>query len=477
MSRKSPGCAVPGLPTTANQAIEVLFGAASASLSASSDPFEADAIRTADRVLRDAVANFETLQNSLTDALISNQDRILAMKSLANINVQGLASAHTIEQLLENARLLTSSTRVIIVQNDRTIWSAGSSDDLGSREAVAVELMRNASGASVRSAADDTVIVATVDPESTVDRHVAFFRGDDKRFSTIDIPLIEAIVAALSLMLAFDELHQRELERSNLQHEHELASTLAQSVIVDKPPRTDSAEIFARTVPASITGGDFYVFGQVGDLVWFAVGDVAGKGLPAAIIMTRAVSACRVAFLALRDASVVDVYARIEDELYDHLDEVGVFVTMAIGSFRESSREIELCNAGHSPVILVRQGMTGMVPATVPPLGVVNKKIPAVSRFTLEAGHALVLASDGLAEQSTQDGTMFGYDRFVALCEDSALLNAAAMGERIFEVLNAFAAGQEASDDATLVIIRCPTRLDIRRRTAGPPQSGGTGRA
>jgi serine phosphatase RsbU (regulator of sigma subunit) len=297
-------------------------------------------------------------------------------------------------------------------------------------------------------------MVARLDPDGNAERYLAFFRSEQRSFSTTDIPVIEAIVSALGVMLAFNELHHRELERAAVEREHQLASALAQSVITERPPRSSVIDFFAKSVPASLTGGDFYVFGQTDGSIWFAVGDVAGKGLPAAMIMTRAVAACRVAFLAHRHASVSEVVRRIEDELFDYLDEVGVFVTLAVGLYDEQSREVSLVNAGHSPVILVRDGLATFVPASIPPIGVIRNLVPQVESMILNDADCLVIGSDGLAEQANSHGEMFGYERFRELCLSASHKPSPLMGAELFETIHTFAAGQSASDDSTLVILK-----------------------
>ena len=144
---------------------------------------------------------------------------------------------------------------------------------------------------------------------------------------------------------------------------------------------------------------------------------VAGKGLPAAMLMNRAVGACRVAFLAHRDGTVVDVFTRIEEQLFDHLDEAGLFLTLAVGVVDEATCAVTLVNAGHSPVVLVRDETVAAVPSTVPPLGIVRGRTPSASTFVLGARDRLFVGTDGLVDQSAPDGELFGYDRFHALLE------------------------------------------------------------
>jgi serine phosphatase RsbU (regulator of sigma subunit) len=440
-------------PLSAEEAISLLLS--SATVSNVAPKANAAAARRAADDLRSSITNFESVQLKLTESLIASQDRILAMKALAQINVHGVAGTETIDLLLDKALSLTRSTLVIVFHGDSVSSTAGDTSNLDDCVTVALRSIRNSPRGVLRSAALDSAMIGTLDPEGQADQHVAFFRTTGRPFSTPDIPIIEAVVSALGVMLAFTDLHLKELKRATIERaEHQLASALAQSVISQLPPHSEEIDIFARTIPASLTGGDFFVFGQADDSLWFAVGDVAGKGLPAAMLMTRTVSACRIAFLAHREASVADVLTRIEDELFDYLEEASVFITMVVGRICETSSEVSLVNAGHSPIVLVDGTQARPIASSVPPLGVMRHRVPRIETFTLGEASMLVMGSDGLAEQSNPEGELYGYDRFQELCTQQSSQSASQCGETVFETLATYAAGTAASDDSTLVVLR-----------------------
>lgn len=438
-------------PLTADLAIDLLVSRASGQPSDDSSP--EDAAR-AGAVLRTALQDLERDQSELAEALIANQDRLLAMTSIAQINVQGVASDQTIGLLLNEALRLTGASMVALFAADGIVSTAGDTAELAAHADIAWRAIADSPNDPLRHTASGDGIIATLDPDGLARNYLALFRPADRPFSTVDVPVVEGVVSSLGVMLAFNELHQRALASAAVEREHQLASDLAQSVITVRPPQSARLDVFAQTVPAARTGGDFYVFGRTDQIVWFAVGDVAGKDLPAAMLMTRAVAACRVAFLTHRDASVGDVFASIEDELFDYLDEVGLFITMAVGAIDESTSTVSLASAGHSPVVWVNSTGASLIPATSPPIGVIRHRIPQASEFVLHAGDCLVIGSDGLAEQSAPDGSMFGYDRFLDLCHSVRLQSSAQQGQAVFDTVNAFAAGRHASDDSTLVIVQ-----------------------
>jgi serine phosphatase RsbU (regulator of sigma subunit) len=444
--------AATGGPLNVDAAIDYLLAGAVVS-EAPPDHAEFQA-KGAATMIRESVRGLEEIQYDLTAALVASQDRIQAMKALARINVQGLASEETIQRLLDESLLLTGTTLIVLFAGIDVTATSGDASNLDERCAVALTSVEDDPHSLIRNRARDRAMICTLDPDGEGDHFVAFFRDHGRPFSTTDVPLIEAIVSALGLMLAFNELHQSELRQAQVQREHQLASALAQSAISERYPESRNFDIFAQTVPAAITGGDFYVFGETDGGIWFAVGDVAGKGLPAAMIMTRAVAACRVAFLANRDLSVPEVFTRIEEELYDHLDEVGVFVTLVVGVIDEATKTVSLVNAGHSPVVDVQGPEARFIPASAPPLGVVRGKKPAVALVEMGPGRVLLVGSDGLTEQLNPQDEMFGYDRFRELCSVVGPASASGAGSAIVDAVADFAAGCAASDDATIVVIK-----------------------
>lgn len=430
------------------EALDVLVAAASPGRS---DEAPRSAMSAA-RAIRRTVQELQSTQLALTEALIASQDRQLAVESLARVNLRGVASDDTVSLLLDRALSITGSRQVLLLERREVTMVRGDSRGLDEHVLLVREALQAAEAGGVRTVAADTAVLSVLDPDGRLEQHIAFFREPERPFSTNDLPLIEAIVSALGVMFAFRELHRREFERATVAREHELASVLAQSVIAAEPPSAAGIDIFARTVPAALTGGDFYVFGRTSRTIWFAVGDVAGKGLPAAMLMTRAVAACRLAFLAHPDDSLLDVFARIEDELFDHLEEVGVFITLVVGCVREDTGAVSLVNAGHSPVLLVGEPTLSLT-ASVPPLGILRGRVPTVWSRPLREGEVLVIGSDGLAEQVSPAGDQFGYERFTRLCDALRGRPLDEYGSAIFDAVRSFASGEPASDDATLMMV------------------------
>lgn len=432
-------------PATAEAAVEALLGLAL--------PHATTAAGRAAGVVRAALGEFASVQAALTEALVASQDRLLAMKTFTQVNLRDVAGREAVARLLGRALTLTGASTVLLLEEDTVATAVGDVDGLDDLVDLARAAIRAAPDRMLRTVAGDSAIIGSLDVDTSSAWHLAYFRPAGRRFATSDLPLVESIGAALGIVLAFIELHRRELARAAVAREHEVASALAQSAITARPPASARVDIFARTTPASLTGGDFYVFERTGGSIWFAVGDVAGKGLPAAIFMTRAVAACRVAFLAHRDEAVTAAFTRVQDELFDHLEDAGLFLTLVLGVVREDCGTVSLVNAGHSPVVLVQDGTPQVVRASVPPMGIV-RRTPVPTTATLSGHDCLVVGTDGLVEQEDPADTMFGYERFGELCHRHHTRPAPEIGGDIFAEVTRFAAGRPASDDSTLVVLK-----------------------
>ncbi|HEX9501084.1 MAG TPA: PP2C family protein-serine/threonine phosphatase [Thermoanaerobaculia bacterium] len=176
-----------------------------------------------------------------------------------------------------------------------------------------------------------------------------------------------------------------------------------------------AAEVHAISIPARAFTGDFYFIHRATDRLWFALGDVAGKGLPAALVMAmiqeelehRIVSCARTAC----DPSVT--MTRLHAFLKP-LIACNKFATAVIGNLHDDGT-LHIANAGHcSPMIVRRSGEIESIASTGPVVGVLSSSQWTTFETTLEQGESLVLYSDGVIEGESLAGDDFGVRRLAA---------------------------------------------------------------
>ncbi len=229
-------------------------------------------------------------------------------------------------------------------------------------------------------------------------------RGADS-FDNDDARLLEALAAAAGLALINARNAEAMAAQGGLQRELALAAQIQKSFLPD--PREPSFPIHGRNVPAREVSGDFFDILELSDgRIWFAIGDVAGKGINAALMMARTTSLFR--YIAKTAEDPATVLGAINAELLDTAA-FGMFVTMTCGVYAPTSGWLTLANAGHEPALQVpaRAGSADLADAMqwhaaqTPPLGLVEGlfRDPAVESLHLDLhGSRLYLFTDGLTE-------------------------------------------------------------------------------
>ena len=241
-----------------------------------------------------------------------------------------------------------------------------------------------------------------------------------------------------------------------LRHELEFASQIQRSMLPRRPPSVEQGqvELEGRMEPAKEIGGDFYDYmslpnGRLG----LVIGDVSGKGMPAALFMAMTRTLLRSA--AFNGRSPAESCRRVNDILCQD-DHNGMFVTAFYGEYDLSSGSLEFCNAGHNYPFVVR--MDGTV-TQLPPIGGMVLGIRRGLEFQsgsilLNAGDAIVLYTDGATEAMNPSRTLFGEDQLLALLRDHASSPLHELIESIYDAVATFASGALQHDDITVLAMR-----------------------
>lgn len=278
-------------------------------------------------------------------------------------------------------------------------------------------------------------------------------------FTARDAEALGALSAAAAFAIRNARLTQELLEQDRLKQELELAAAVQRNLL--PTAANDCAPVQGLNIPARGVSGDFYDILPLPDgRVAFALADVSGKGMNAALIMVKAATLFR--SLARRTQEPGLLLSRIEHELSGSLA-FGMFVTMVVGVYDPRSKLVRLANAGHLPPL--RRDASGAFeeyPAAAPPLGIVCKLDRNRYRecsFSIEGG-ALYLYTDGAIEARRDDGNLLGVEGLQALIADHAAL---APGARLRAIVAGL--GAELRDDLTLLVIE-----DVETAMAAKPK-------
>jgi sigma-B regulation protein RsbU (phosphoserine phosphatase) len=206
-----------------------------------------------------------------------------------------------------------------------------------------------------------------------------------------------------------------------------------------------------RYEPAGPVGGDYCELSRLAEdnSLFFAVGDIAGKGVAASLLMTHLSAIVRsLMSLRLPLAELVSRANRLlcESTMASH------YATLVCG--RVSGNDVELCNAGHCPPLLLRGGEIQRFDSAGIPLGLFCNADFPVLRAALTDGESLILYSDGITEARDPHGNEFGEERLTRSLRDRFDASAGVIAQTVMEGVKAFRNGARPADDTTLLVLR-----------------------
>lgn len=237
---------------------------------------------------------------------------------------------------------------------------------------------------------------------------------NQKTWPPEDIQLIEGVAEQAALAISQAKLYQRIQEQTQqMKAELEVARQIQTNLLRQSWPELDGITIQACCIPAREVGGDFFeVFVHpLGD-VWVTVGDVSGKGVPAALFMASAISVLRRELSQEAPPEPDVVMQNLNSSLSEDLISNNRFITMVLARYTPSTRELAYANAGHVyPMIwphttVAAQAKTGDVDSIEPnylkargiPLGIRSQWKGTGGKLALSSGDVLLLTSDGITE-------------------------------------------------------------------------------
>lgn len=258
----------------------------------------------------------------------------------------------------------------------------------------------------------------------------------------------------LSLKDYVARLKDTTARNERMEQELNIASQIQMSMLpvsFPHPPEVQEVSVYAYLKPARMVGGDLYDFFIRDGHLHFVIGDVSGKGMPAAIIMAMTTSMFRA--LQRRDLAPERTVNGLNNMLLES-NSAEMFVTLIVGSLNLVTGELSLCNAGHTPPILMQGGTQQYMKLhTNIPIGVFPSYHYVSDNITLSQGAHLLLYTDGVTEAVGRNEEMFGEERLMASACKSGGMNVESFINTLVEELNTFIDGAPLSDDITTLML------------------------
>ena len=260
-------------------------------------------------------------------------------------------------------------------------------------------------------------------------------------------------VAHEKLQVAYDQLEEATAHRERIESELRIARDIQMSMVPNIFPNREGLDIYAKIEPAKEVGGDLYGYLLMGDELYFCLGDVSGKGVPASLFMAQATRLFRT--LATQHMMPAEIATRMNAALSED-NEQGMFVTMFIGCIDLAKGIMDFCNAGHNPPYIGNTKGGGEFLEMLPnaPIGLWPGLEYDGERLEDIRGKMLVVYSDGLNEAENRQQEQFGDDHILELLRKMPEASAQKVIESLYEGVQKHRDGAEPNDDLTILSIR-----------------------
>ncbi len=439
--------------------------------SASADEGHESLLRSIAGLIGDSLA-METELDTMTDELVDSYDQLTFLYEIARMLSTTSTLAEALTALLGQARhIIGADGGAIVVEqaekpllvlvdgvtpDEDFIIAAHRAVTRADRPLVANDTA--AVAATVNAAADavtSIVVAPIVTPQGTASA-ACFGATKLDGFTAGNRKLMQAVAEQTIAIAGQFALQEEQIRRSRLARDLELAAQIQTALLPGSFPERPRVSLVATMVPASEVGGDFYTHpddrAEDDDVLALAIGDVAGKGVAAALITTVCLSAMRAEMRHV--ASPADALRSVQGFVQDELSRIDSFVTCILATYDPRTRRLEYANAGHTAILrwcsgerkLEALGATGLPLGVDIGIGVDNAAV------TLDAGDLLLFYTDGVTEAAAPDGELFGDDRLRTLLAECADQEPGRIRDTILAQVRAFAPVQR--DDITLLILK-----------------------
>ena len=256
------------------------------------------------------------------------------------------------------------------------------------------------------------------------------------------------------LQHAYDQLEETTAAKERIESELRIARDIQSSMVPNIFPDREGLDMYASMTPAKEVGGDLYGYLLMDDKLYFALGDVSGKGVPASLFMAQATRL----FLTLAKQGMMpaEICTRMNDALSGEDNESGMFVTFFLGLVDLTTGHLDYCNAGHNPPVIGGNELHGEFLDVLPnaPIGLWPGLEYEGEKLDNIKGCPLFLYTDGLNEAEDTEQNQFGDDHLLDILRHTQFDSARHVIEHLGEAVEQHRNGAEPNDDLTMLCLR-----------------------
>jgi sigma-B regulation protein RsbU (phosphoserine phosphatase) len=270
------------------------------------------------------------------------------------------------------------------------------------------------------------------------------------------------VIAKLTVFIVFNFvllrlkealLRQKAAEQEKLRQEMEIARQVQSRLFPHVLPRMKNLDYAGICVPADYIGGDYYDFILLGQrLLGIAIGDVVGKGISSALLMTGLYTMVR-SYAFQKGTSVAELMQDINQLIYSSTDQ-NKYATLFYACYDDSRRTLTYVNGGHNwPIWFHSNGVMEELPVGGPVAGLLANAKYQQRTVQLCSGDVLVFYTDGITEARNARNEEFGEQRLIDVINENKHAQAAQLRDRILTVVKNFSGDQPQHDDETLLVL------------------------
>ena len=256
-----------------------------------------------------------------------------------------------------------------------------------------------------------------------------------------------------ALKVAYDQLEETTAIKERMESELRIARNIQMSMVPSVFPDIKGLDMYASMTPAKEVGGDLYNYLLQGDKLYFCVGDVSGKGVPASLFMAQATRLFLT--LAKQEMSPAEICTRMNDALSGDDNENNMFVTFWLGLVDLTTGHLSFCNAGHNPPVIGCGGdnVTFLKMQPNVPIGVLPGMDFEGEEMDTIKGRPFFIYTDGLNEAENKEKEEFSDARLIEILRNTCFSSSQQLIEKLRAEVEAHRNGAEPSDDLTMMCL------------------------
>ena len=278
-------------------------------------------------------------------------------------------------------------------------------------------------------------------------------RINNMNFTEADIEFIYSVGSLAIISLENKRLFREALEKQKMEEELEIARDIQKNLFPQEMPEFSNFDIDALNSSSRQVGGDYYDIIELDyNTFCIAIGDVSGKGVPAALLMANLQAFLKTT--VKQGMKLEDATALINDLISENTSD-GKFITFFWAVLENDTKRITYVNAGHNHPLLIRDGKIIKLDKGGIILGVMKTAIPYISETVqLQKDDVIVLFTDGVSEAMNKEGEEFSDEKLESLALNLSDLSSSQIISSIKAEVHAFTAGTTQSDDITLLVLK-----------------------